>query len=120
MDILSLKWLPWLLLAGAGLSTCAGNLLIKHSRLVAKPGFWPMVTSLWFLFSLFFYGISVILFAKSLDKLPISVAYPVLAGFVFLFLSIFSNLFIGEVINIYKIFGMLLIICGIIILSVNK
>ncbi|MDR1578249.1 MAG: hypothetical protein LBT86_08530 [Deltaproteobacteria bacterium] len=36
-----------------------------------------------------FFGINVILFAKALDKLPVSVAYPVFAGLGFLLATIF-------------------------------
>ncbi|MDR1871934.1 MAG: EamA family transporter [Deltaproteobacteria bacterium] len=119
MDFLNAKWFPWLLLVGAGINTCLGNLLLKQSRLVAKPGFWPMITSYWFILGLFFYGINVILFAKALDKIPVSVAYPVFAALGFLFITFISNIIFKESITIYKTIGIILIIGGIICLSLN-
>jgi multidrug transporter EmrE-like cation transporter len=119
MDFINSKWFPWLLLTGAGINTCLGNLLLKQSRLVAKPGFWPMITSHWFILGLLFYGINVILFAKALDKIPVSVAYPVFAGLGFLFITFLSNIIFNENVNVYKIIGIVLIFGGIICLSLN-
>jgi multidrug transporter EmrE-like cation transporter len=76
-----------------------------------------MITSPWFLLGLFFYGINVILFAKALDKLPVSVAYPVFAGLGFLFIAVFSNIMLSESLNVFKIFGIIMIFCGIIFLA---
>ncbi|MDR1086010.1 MAG: multidrug efflux SMR transporter [Deltaproteobacteria bacterium] len=117
MDVLNSRWVPWTFLAVAGFNSCIGNLFLKHSRLVAKPGFWPMVTSPWLILGLCFYGINVILFAKALDKLPVSVAYPVFAGVGFVFVAWLSNLYFGESLHLSKIIGMILILGGITVLS---
>jgi multidrug transporter EmrE-like cation transporter len=119
MDVLISRWWPWLLVAGAGLNTCAGNLLLKHSRIAAKPGLWAMLSSPWFLLGLFFYGLNVILFAKALDKLPVSVAYPTFAGLGFILITLSARVFFGEAVTALKVFGTLLILAGLACLAVK-
>src|SRR4051794_16191821 len=44
------SWLVWLLVLGAGLSSCAGNLMLKQSRLTApEAGLRALLLSPWFL-----------------------------------------------------------------------
>jgi multidrug transporter EmrE-like cation transporter len=119
MDVLSARWLPWLLVVAAGFNTCAGNLLLKQSRLTARPGWLAMLVSPWFLAGLAFYGLNVVLFAKALDRLPVSSAYPVFAGLGFLLLAVFSRIFFDESLSPAKIAGMALIVAGMACLALN-
>jgi multidrug transporter EmrE-like cation transporter len=118
MGITNFAWWPWLLVVTAGFNTCAGNLLLKYSRQVAPdPGLVSLLFSPYFIGGLFFYGLNVILFAKALDVLPVSSAYPVLAGLGFLLISCTAFLFFGEAITLPKVFGMLLIMAGVVLLA---
>ena len=53
---------------------------------------------------------------KALDYLPVSIAYPALAGLGFLFLSISANFIFGEIFNFVQFIGIIFITIGIILL----
>ncbi|BDU57281.1 hypothetical protein LMORI2_02630 [Limnohabitans sp. MORI2] len=76
-----------------------------------------MILNPYFIAGLVFYGINVLLFAKALEVLPVSVAYPVLAGGGFLLLVFTSSILLGEVVGLYQGFGILLILTGVILLA---
>jgi multidrug transporter EmrE-like cation transporter len=108
----------WGLVFIAGINTCIGNLLLKRSRLDAPdPGLVSLLFSPWFIAGLVFYGINVVLFAKALDKLPVSAAYPVLAGMGFGLISIAGSFFFGERLGLNQYIGLAVILTGIIIMS---
>ncbi len=111
-------WTPWFLVIAAGLNSCLGNILLKYSRKMAPdPGLFSLLFSPWFMGGMFFYAVNVILFAKALDALPVSSAYPVLAGLGFLFLSIASFCFLEESFTLSKALGMAFVLIGVIFLS---
>ena len=108
----------WLLVLSAGVNSCIGNVLLKQSRLVAKDGgLVELMFSPWFLGGLAFYGINVILFAKALDHLPVSAAYPVLAGAGFALLGLASFWLFRERLGAVQVAGMVLIVVGIFLLA---
>lgn len=108
----------WLLVLAAGVNSCIGNLLLKQSRLAAREGgLVELLFSPWFLGGLAFYGINVILFAKALDHLPVSSAYPVLAGAGFALLGLASYWVFRERLGAVQIGGMALIVAGIFLLA---
>jgi multidrug transporter EmrE-like cation transporter len=108
----------WVLVFIAGINTCIGNLFLKKSRLVATdPSLFSLLFSPWFIGGAFFFGINIIIFTKSLDKIPISVAYPVLAGLGFSLLAITGNLLFGERLAGVQLWGVGLILAGIIMVS---
>ncbi|MBW4621483.1 MAG: hypothetical protein KME17_19250 [Cyanosarcina radialis HA8281-LM2] len=113
---------PWILVFLAGINTCIGNLLLKKSRMVAidsatDGSLVSLIFSPWFMGGLFFFGVNVIIFTKSLDKLPVSVAYPVLAGLGFALLVVSGNWIFGERLGLSQLMGVGLILIGIIIVS---
>jgi multidrug transporter EmrE-like cation transporter len=109
---------PWSLVFLAGINTCIGNLLLKKSRLVATDSsLLSLIFSPWFIGGLLFFGVNVIIFTKSLDKLPVSVAYPVLAGLGFALLAVSGNWIFGERLGWSQFIGVGLILIGIIIVS---
>lgn len=57
------------------------------------------------------------LFAKALDKLPVSAAYPVLAGLGFSLIAISGSWFFGERLGLNQYIGLGMILAGIIIMS---
>jgi multidrug transporter EmrE-like cation transporter len=120
MDILKSNWFPWILVIGASINTCIGNLLLKKSSLLLiDQNFLNRFLSPYFLAGLFFYGINVLLFAKSLEKLPVSIAYPVFSSLGFFLLAISSNYLFNESFSGFTVIGLVLIICGIILISVK-
>ena len=112
------QWVSWLFILGAAFNTSVANLLIKESRVrLVDPGLFNLLFSPWFIGGLAFYGFSVILFAKGLEKLPVSAAYPVQAGLAFAMLTLFSCLFLGEALNPLKITGILVILLGMVLVA---
>ncbi|MBD2413775.1 small multidrug resistance protein [Nostoc calcicola FACHB-389] len=108
----------WGLVFIAGINTCIANLLLKRSRLEAPdPGLFSLLFSPWFIGGLVFFGINVIIFAKALDKLPVSAAYPVLSGMGFGLIAVGSNYFFGERLALNQYIGLAVILTGIIIMS---
>ena len=111
------QMLPWLYVGLAGINNCIGNILLKHSRKVAEPGMAGLLFCPWFMAGLFFYTFAVVLFAKALDVLPVSRAYPVLAGLGFALLAVVAALVFGESLALRHIFGMLFVFVGIVLLA---
>lgn len=107
----------WLYLLMAAFNSTIGNILLKKSRVYANEGFFLQYFNFLFIFGIFFYGINVLLFAKALDELPVSIAYPVLSVLSFVFLSLVSTLFLSEKLNSIQLFGLLFSIIGLVLLT---
>jgi len=106
----------WLLIFLASINSAIGNLLLKKSRESQNISFLDSLYDLWFISGIFFYAINVLLFVKALEFLPVSIAYPALAGLGFLFLSISANFIFGEIFNPAQFAGIILILIGITLL----
>ena len=63
------------------------------------------------------YAITTLVWIRILATEPLSVAYPVLVSITFLLVTIGGTIIFRETLNAYKIFGLLVIITGIIIVS---
>lgn len=108
----------WLLLIAAAACTCIGNLMLKQSRLVTtNSGLLAAGLSSWFLLSLVFFCVNLVLFSKALDKLPMSVAIPVAQGFTFVFTVILANRLFNESFGFKEFIASSYIITGIVIMS---
>lgn len=112
----SMMW-AWCLIIVAAINSTLGNLLLKKSRENLNLSLIEQLFNGWFIGGLLFYGINVILFAKALEKLPVSVAYPVLAGIGFLLLTVSASWMLGEKIAPIQIFGIGLILFGVFLLA---
>ncbi|MCH2240911.1 MAG: SMR family transporter [Aquabacterium sp.] len=110
-------WLAWGLVLAAGVNSCIGNLLLKRSRMDAPEGLLGLLLSPWFIGGLAFYGVNVVLFAKALDRLPVSRAYPVLAASGFVLLALASSALFAERLGAVHVAGMVLIVIGIALLG---
>lgn len=111
-------WREWGFVVAAGINTCIGNLLLKQSRRFPNDlGLLASFLSPWFIGGLFFFGINVVLFTKALEKLPVSAAYPVLAGLGFSLLAIFGNLLFEERLSVSQWGALAMILAGIVIMS---
>jgi multidrug transporter EmrE-like cation transporter len=110
--------LPWVLVLLAGVNSTIGNLLLKQSRAGhAAMALTDQMRSPWFLGGLFFYAINVLLFARALDRLPVSTAYPVLATTGFLLLAGAGAIVFGERLNVAQWCGMALALAGIVLVA---
>jgi small multidrug resistance pump len=108
----------WLFVVAAAISACIGNILLKKSRIVnSEPGLVSLLTSPLFICALVFFMVYLILFAKALDQLPISSAYPVLSGIVFSSIAVSSSILLGERLSINQLLASSLIVAGIVIIS---
>lgn len=114
-----MKLLPLLLVLAAGVNSCIGNLLLKWSRLSvpADASTIEKLLSPGFLGGMMFYAVNVVLFAKALDELEVSIAYPILAGAGFALLAIASSFLFGEGLTLAKGAGIGLILVGISVLA---
>ncbi len=97
----------------AALNNAIGSLLLKQSRLGAAPGLAGLLGSPWFWGGLMFYGVNVLIFAKALESLPVSVAYPVLAGLGFAAIALGGAIFFGERLAWSQVVGLMVLVAGI-------
>ncbi len=72
-----------------------------------------------FLFAgLVLYGISTLIYVTTLQKIPLSVAYPLISiGYIFVLLL--SYFFLGETLSLGKILGTVIIIIGVCVLCLK-
>jgi len=111
-------WQAWLMVIVAALSTCIANLLLKKSRMLSTElGFLSSFASPWFLAALIFMIVYLFLFSKALDILPISSAYPVFSGVVFITLILSAILLLGERFQPVQLWGIGAIIFGIVLVA---
>lgn len=105
----------------ASISSCVGNLLLKASRsgLAPDPGLVAPFLTPSFLGSMLFFVVSFVVFGKALDKVPVSLAYPVLATAGFALLAISSCWVFGERLSSLQGLGLLVAVCGITLLAVG-
>jgi multidrug transporter EmrE-like cation transporter len=115
------SFISWILVVVAGLTTCLGNLCLKQSRIVSyEHGWMDFILSPWFISSLIFYCIYVLAFAKALDVIPVSAAYPVLAGLGFSLITTFSGFLFNEHLSLNQWVGLGVILAGIVIMSTGS
>ena len=104
----------WAFVITAGLLSTVGNLCLKKASLASGgAGLVGMIFQPYLICGLFFYGLNVILFAKALQYLDVSKAYPVLAAIGFSALSIAAAVVFRESLSITNYVGLLIILVGI-------
>lgn len=110
----------WVLVLLAGVNSTIGNLFLKKSRLIAQDAsFINSIFEPWFIGGLAFYGVNVILFAKALDHIQVSIAYPILAATGFTLLIVTSSFFFGESLKSLQYVGVVFILIGVGLLAQN-
>jgi len=70
-----------------------------------------------FLTGILLYGASFLLWLKILNSHDLSLAFPVASSALFVFISLFSSLILGEHLSFLKIIGMVVITVGIILVA---
>ncbi len=108
----------WLFIAAAGLLSTVGNLCLKKASVASRGmDFIGMIFQPYFIGGMFFYGVNVILFAKALQYLDVSKAYPVLAAIGFSTLSIMAAIIFRESLSLANYIGLLVILIGIFLVA---
>lgn len=108
----------WTLVIVAGVNSCIGNLLLKQAQQgCCASGTFRLVLCPWFIAGLAFYGINVLLFAKALEALPVSRAYPVLSGVAFSLVAGSGFLLFGEQFHRVHFLGLAFILVGIFLIA---
>ena len=108
--------MAWLFVFLAGVNSCVGNLLLKQARISSSESY-DFLVSPWFISGLLFDAVNVILFAKSLERLPVSTAYPTLAAVGFTLLVLSASVIFGERLNQFQFSGLFFIVAGIFLLG---
>ncbi len=104
----------WIFVITAGLLSTVGNLFLKKASLASSgAGLVGMLLQPYLICGLFFYGLNVILFAKALQYLDVSKAYPVLAAIGFSALSIAAAMIFRESLSLINYLGLIVILVGI-------
>lgn len=109
---------PWIIVGLAAIINSSAGLLLKQARVTsgATP-IWELTFSPWFLGACLCYFCNVFLFAKSLDRLPVSIVYPAYAGMGFALIAVAGNLLFAERLGLNQWIGIGLILTGIIAAS---
>lgn len=115
---MNIVWVGWNLVIAAAVINTAAGLLLKQSRIDAPDdGLITLLLSPWLIMAMVCYAVNVVLFAKALDKLAVSVAYPVLAGLGFGLIAIFSKWFFDERLATNQWVGIVVILIGVFLVS---
>ncbi|NEX60886.1 DMT family transporter [Noviherbaspirillum galbum] len=93
------------------------QLASKQAGTVQAGQGWAAWLSPWLISALAMYGLAFILMVRVYAANPLSVASPVMAGGVFILVSIASSWLLGEAFGPGKIAGIALIFFGIVMLS---
>jgi multidrug transporter EmrE-like cation transporter len=110
--------LSWLLIAVSACCGTAGSILLKQSRLAAvSSSFLLTLLSPWFLAALVIYSTGLLLFAKALDSLPVSVAVPFSTGVGFILTTVLSHYLFGERLMVNQLIALSLIFAGVIVIT---
>jgi len=108
----------WLFIVAAGLLSTVGNLCLKKAS-SAGTDFIGLIFQPYFICGMFFYGLNVLLFAKALQQLEVSKAYPVLAAIGFSTLSILAALIFRESLSPVNYLGLFVIVVGISLVALH-
>jgi multidrug transporter EmrE-like cation transporter len=110
----------WTLVLAAGVNSTLGNLLLKKSSTTyLEQGLWANIFNAWFIGGMAFYGINVLIFARALASLPVSAAYPVLAGSSFLLLILTNAWLFSERLSAWQYGGIATVLVGILLIGVG-
>ena len=119
LEFWSLK--AFILLVIAAICSTTGNILLKFSK-TANLSFmphWLAELKPLFFAAVVFYLLNLIAFSKSLEVLPVSVSYPVLAALGFVMLTITSSILLHESLTWLQLAGLCVIILGIAMLTTS-
>lgn len=106
----------WGLVAAAVACNAAAQVLIKHANVVDASS-WRSWAHPSLAAAVLLYGLSFILTALVFARLPLTVISPLMAGAIFVAISILSVMFLGEHLSWARLGGMALVLAGIALLA---
>ncbi len=112
-------WLALFLIFIAAINSTIGNIFLKMSR-DSSPLFNTFLgkyLSIYFILAIVFYVFNLLCFSKAIDKIPVAIAYPILAGLGFSMLSIAAHYLFDEHLSLLQILGLVFVLIGIILLA---
>ncbi len=117
--------LGMLMILGSALFNAAASSMMKtgfgHQHDLLERGFtgavFRIVTNPWAVAGVVCFGISFIFMSAALTRVDLSVAYPVMSGLVFMLVLGVSVFFFSEHVTLMRLFGVLLILSGVLAIS---
>lgn len=109
-------WTTWALAGAAALCNALAQLLMKKAHITDAQA-WQQWLAPFPLGAVALYGVSFVLTALVFARLPLSLISPVMAGAIFVLISLFSVLLLGESLSPARWAGMALVLAGIALLS---
>lgn len=109
----------WVLLAVAIVFNVAGQLLLKRAAMAggaSDGGAQRAFLSPWFLTGVSSLGLSMLLWVQVLRKVPLTIAHP-LTGTIFVIVPLASHYLWGEPLPPTRIFGVLVILVGVVLVA---
>ncbi len=110
------SWTTWGLVAAAVLCNASAQLLMKRAGITDAFN-WRAWVDPSLLSAVVLYGMSFILTALVFARMPLSLISPLMAGAIFVLISVFSVVFLRESLDAARIAGMVCILAGIVLLS---
>lgn len=111
--------MAWLFLFGAITGNVLGNTFVRTAS-AQGGGLAAMYLSIPFLLGLAFFGLNVVSYAKALQAIPLSVAYPVLVGASITGVALIAAFVFKESVTPLRLLGMALIIAGAVFVSLSS
>jgi len=93
----------------------SANILLKVASGNISLKFWDLITNWSLIFGLLFFALNVIFYTIALSKINLSIAYPVMTVGGILIITTASFFYLGESITVKQLFGVLLLIVGLIL-----
>ena len=116
----------FLLVMLAALLTAGANLLLRGGVLIGgglslDSSFFSQLSRLatepLFLFGMLLYAAAAFVWFAALSLADLSVSYPILVAASFIFVALGAVIFFQEVISMVKVFGMIIIVAGIVVVA---
>jgi small multidrug resistance pump len=109
-------WVTWALAAAAVVCNASAQLLMKKAGISdafsIRQWMAPSLAA-----AVLVYGLSFVLTALVFARLPLSLISPLMAGAIFVLISVFSVAFLGESLGALRLTGMACILVGIVLLA---
>ncbi|MBS3113291.1 EamA family transporter [Candidatus Woesearchaeota archaeon] len=96
-----------------------GALYLKKGSDNIKLNFWKLIKNYDLIKGILCYGFSTLLFIPSLKFGELSVLYPI-TSFTYIWVILFSLIFLNERMNKYKWLGLILIVIGVILIGIGS
>jgi len=106
--------ITWVYLVLAAICTGIANLMLKKARsMVVDEGLIQQLFNPYFVSALILFVANLLFFSKALEKLPVTIAYPIFAGIGFSILFGLGVFWLGESLSRNHLTGAILILTGI-------